>query len=295
MDRVGRPRRLGRAPGGPAAAGEDPAGWADREVAVAGHRVHVRVSAPVDGVLPVVHLHGFAISGTYLMPTARRLAERGRPGIVPDLPGYGRSEPWGRTLGIPALGEVVLGLLDALGLGRVVLLGNSMGCPVALEVAHVAPERVDRIVLASPAGGMYNQPLVRGLWQLGRDAGRESPAMARVAVPDYLRFGPVSTLRLFSELVRFPSLERLVRVPVPALAVIGSRDPMMPPPWRVLEVARLAPEHVTLAVIGGAAHAMNFSHPGELAHVVASWLDGAPIVDDPDEPGLARVLRVPRG
>ena len=42
----------------------------------------------------------------------------------------------------------------------------------------------------------------------------------------------------------------------------------MPPPWRVQEVGRLAPPHVTIAVIEGAAHAMNFSHPGELAHVI---------------------------
>ena len=85
-----------------------------------------------------------------------------------------------------------------------------------------------------------------------------------------------------------------MRTPVPTLAVVGSRDPLMPPPWRVMEVARLAPAHVTLAVIQGAAHAMNFSHPGELAHVIGSWLDGREIVDNPDEPGISRVLQVPR-
>jgi pimeloyl-ACP methyl ester carboxylesterase len=252
------------------------------------------MSDPVPGATPIVHVHGFAISGTYLMPTARRLAARA-PNVVPDLPGYGGSESWGATLGIPALAEALLALLDALDLDRVVLVGNSMGCPVALEVAHVAPERVEGIVLASPAGGMYNQPLSRGLVQLAKDGRREDVTMARVAVPDYLRFGPANALRLFSELVRYPSLERLLRLSVPALAVIGSRDPMMPPPWRVMEVARLAPPHVTLAVIRGAAHAMNFSHPGELAHMIGSWLDGKEIVDDPDEPGLAVTIQVPRG
>ena len=51
-----------------------------------------------------------------------------------------------------------------------------------------------------------------------------------MAVPDYLRFGPVSALRLFSQLTRFPSLERLQHSPVPTLAVLGSRDPLMPGP-----------------------------------------------------------------
>jgi hypothetical protein len=40
---------------------------------------------------------------------------------------------------------------------------------------------------------------------------------------------------------------------------------------------------------------VNFSHPGELAHVIRSWLDGVEIVDDPDQPGLTSVLQLPRG
>jgi pimeloyl-ACP methyl ester carboxylesterase len=170
-----------------------------------------------------------------------------------------------------------------------------MGGPVSLQVAHTAPERVAGIVLASPAGGRHNQPLARALVQLARDVRRESPRLARVVLPDYLRFGPVNALHLFGELVRFPSLERLLRTPVPTLAVVGSRDPLMPPQWRVEEIGRLAPAHLTVVLIEGAAHAMNFSHPGELAHVISSWLDGREITDDPDAPGTARVLQIRRG
>ena len=84
-------------------------------------------------------------------------------------------------------------------------MGNSLGCPISLEVAHAAPERVDRIVLVSPAGGVHNQGLGRAVRQLAIDSARENRRMARVAVPDYLRFGPVNTFHLFSEMTRFPS------------------------------------------------------------------------------------------
>ena len=87
---------------------------------------------------------------------------------------------------------------------------------------------------------------------------------------------------------------RLTHTPVPSLAVLGSLDPLLPPPHRVLEVARMSPDHVTLVVIRGAAHALNYSHPGELAHVITSWLDGEPVTDDPDQPGEARVITVTR-
>ena len=268
--------------------------WRARRVEVEGREVFVRTGPPVPGAVPLVHVHGFAVSGTYLLPTAELLAHRATA-VVPDLPGYGRSEAWGHALGIPALAWALLATLDALDLDRVVLVGNSMGGPVSLEVAHAAPERVAGIVLASPAGGMHNQPFSRALVQLARDAVRESPRMARIAVPDYVRFGPVNALQVFAELVRFPSLERVVRVPVPTLAVIGTHDPLMPPPWRVREVGSLAPPHLTIAVIDGAAHAMNFSHPGELAHAISCWLDGREITDDPDQPGVARVVQVGRG
>ena len=270
-----------------------PGQWTVGRVRVAGRDVYFRRSTGPDAV-PILHLHGFGISGAYLMPTARLLA-RHAVNVVPDLPGYGRSPGRGRTLDIPELAGAVTDLLDALELEQVVLLGNSMGCPIALEVAHAAPERVASMVLVSPAGGVQNQPLPRALVQLARDGVRETPRMARVAVPDYVRFGPVNALRLFHQLTLFPSLERLLSTPAPTLAVLGSRDPLMPGPSRVMEVARMAPEHVTVVVIHGAAHAINFSHPGELANVTSAWLEGRDIVDDPDQPGDARVFPVPRG
>jgi pimeloyl-ACP methyl ester carboxylesterase len=270
------------------------AGWRELRVEVQGRPVFVRMGPVVPGSIPLVHVHGFAVSGSYLLPTARALAHRATT-VVPDLPGYGNSAAWGHALGIASLAWALREVLDALELERVVLVGNSMGGPVSLEVAHSAPERVAGVVLASPAGGMHNQPLSRALVQLARDVSRENPRMVRVVLPDYLHFGPVNGLHLFGELMRFPSLERLLRTPVRTLAVIGTRDPLMPPPWRVRELGRLAPPHLTVAVIEGAAHAMNFSHQGELAHVIACWLDGREITDDPDQPGVARVLQIRRG
>lgn len=268
--------------------------WDEREITVGEHTIFLRKGPEISGTTPIVHVHGFGISGRYLLPTAEILSRRWTT-LIPDMPGYGRSPKPPRALGIPALAGTLIGVLDALEIEKAVLLGNSMGSPVSLEVAHEVPDRVAGVVLVSPAGGVHNQPLSRAIRQLARDTVREKPAMARIAVPDYVNFGPVATFRSFAELVEFPSLERMLRTPVPTLAVIGTRDPLMPHPRRIRELARLSPPHVTLAVIEGAAHAMNFSHAAELAHVVASWLDGVEIVDDPDAEGVTRVLRLPNG
>ena len=268
-------------------------GWEHRTLVVDGRQVFVRVGPDVPGTAPIVHVHGFAISGEYLMPTARLLQGDARQ-FVPDLPGYGRSEKPKRPLDIPTLADTVVRLLDVLEIDKAVFVGNSMGCPISLELADHHTDRVERVVLCAPAGGINNQPLRRAIGQLAVDGVRENPRMAAVAVPDYVKFGPINALRLFAELTRFPSLDRLMSVPVPALGVLGSRDPLLPKRPRVLEVASQLPEHVTIAVITGAAHAVNFSHPGELAHVIRSWLADIPIEDDPTQPGLTSVLEVPR-
>ena len=77
----------------------DRTAWLQGRMTVGGRSLFYRrsVGGEPDGV-PIVHVHGFAISGAYLMPTARLLAGRW-VNVVPDLPGYGRS---GRLTARPA-------------------------------------------------------------------------------------------------------------------------------------------------------------------------------------------------
>jgi pimeloyl-ACP methyl ester carboxylesterase len=175
------------------------------------------------------------------------------------------------------------------------LVGNSMGCPVICEFAYHYPERIDRAILVSPAGGIANQPLLRAIRQLARDGVREPAGMLRVATPDYLRFGIPSTVRMFRALTRYPSLDRLLALQIPTLVVLGDRDPLMPSRERIAEVAAATDNHVLVVVIQGAAHAINFSNPGELANVVRLFMADRPIVDDPRSPGLSRVYEIYRG
>jgi len=267
---------------------------AERWTRIDGVDVFYRESPDAPPDAPVmVHLHGFGLSGRYLLPTAERLAGEYRT-YVPDLPGFGRSWRAPRALDVPGLANAAARFLDDRGVERATLVGNSMGCPVILEFAYHYPERIERAVLVSPAGGIYNQPLRRAVGQLTWDGGREPPRMVRVAAPDYLRFGVPSTFKMFRALTQYPSLARLLELRVPTLVVLGDRDPLMPPATRVQEVANATDNHVLAVQIEGAAHAINFSHPDELAHVIRRFMADRPIVDDPDSPGLAHVEEVHR-
>jgi pimeloyl-ACP methyl ester carboxylesterase len=239
------------------------------------------------GATPIVHVHGFGISGRYLVPTAERLAPF-YPTYVPDLPGYGRSHKPKRTLSIPELADALVAFLDEVGVERAVLLGNSMGCLITIELAHSYPERIDRAILVSPAGGPHNQPLYRGLPQLGHDGWRETKRMLPVAVPDYLRFGLVSSLRLFHAMTRYPTVERVLELELPILLVVGVRDPLVSK--ERMQALAEQKQNLTLVLHTAAAHAINFSHPESLAGLVRAWLDDRPIDGDWAEPGEVVVL-----
>lgn len=70
--------------------------------------------------------------------------------LAVDLPGHGRSPAAGRSVAVRDAAVVVEGLVAALGLGPVVLVGHSMGAAISVLVAAAAPDAVDRLVLLSP-------------------------------------------------------------------------------------------------------------------------------------------------
>ena len=119
---------------------------------------------------PLLMLHGGGPGATGMSNFSRNvpaLAQRFRV-ILPDMPGYGRSskgldrkDPFGE------LARAMLGLLDALGVEKAHLLGNSLGGSCALRLALEAPERADRLVLLGPGGiDTSRRPPTEGLVHL---------------------------------------------------------------------------------------------------------------------------------
>ena len=118
--------------------------------------------------------------------------------------------------------------------------------------------------------------------------------MIAVAAPDYLRFGPLRALRLFTLMTRFPAYERFVTMPVPVMAVIGSEDPLRPPWRRISAVLSQLPSGVRIVLFQGAAHAINYTHPRELAHAIRQFVDDQPIRMEAANPAGVPVLQLLR-
>lgn len=113
---------------------------------VGGVSLHVVEAGPADGA-PVLLLHGFPEFWWGWRHQIGALAGAGRRVIVPDQRGYGLSD---KPDGIGAyrtdrLAADVVGLADALGLGRFALVGHDWGGVVAWTAAALNPGRVDRL------------------------------------------------------------------------------------------------------------------------------------------------------
>src|SRR3954451_3011285 len=100
----------------------------------------------------VVLIHGQLMPRTMHGPLARVMAADGFHVVTVDLLGHGRSDrpedP--KEYSMTAFGDQVVGLLDHLGAERAIVGGTSLGANVGLEVASIAPERVQGLLLEMP-------------------------------------------------------------------------------------------------------------------------------------------------
>lgn len=100
---------------------------------------------------PVVFVHGLGGQWQNWLENLPRVAQERRV-LALDLPGFGLSEMPEERISISGYGRCVESFCDALDLGPVALVGNSMGGFIASEVAIQFPDRVERLALVSAAG-----------------------------------------------------------------------------------------------------------------------------------------------
>ncbi len=255
-----------------------------RTIPIGGTTMHGRHGGPPDdgGRLPVALVHGFGMSGTYLLPTARRLA-RARTVWVPDLPGHGRSGTPPAPLDVPGLAAALVAWLDAVGVRRAVLLGNSMGAQVVAEAARGRPGLAAALVLVGPTFDPRH-PSVPGLaLRVLADVPRERPSLVPIVLRDYLRMGPRRLWREFVAMRAHPMCEALGAAATPTLVVRGAHDPLASDAW-CRSLAAAAGDGV-VAVVPGAGHAVNHSDAGSLADRIERFL--AERVEGPAAGGAA--------
>jgi poly(3-hydroxyoctanoate) depolymerase len=218
------------------------------------------------------------------------------PGVVrtitADAPGTGGSDPYRLPRRMRGLAGTMDRMLDALGYGTVDVLGVSFGGVLAQQLAHQAPHRVRRLVLAATGVGLGGVPASpRVLLALATPR--------RYTQPDYFRriagdiYGGAARrdpdAALHGSLARFTkapstrgylaqlyaiagwtSLPWLHRLPQPTLVISGDDDPIVPlANGRML--SRLIPDS-RLRIVRGGGHLFLLEEPARIAALVTDFL-----------------------
>ncbi|MEV4345066.1 alpha/beta hydrolase [Actinoplanes sp. NPDC049596] len=234
---------------------------------VRGLRIHDMTAAEATG-LPVVFVHGLAVSHRYLLPAGRALAAR-HPVFVPDLPGFGLSGKPPRAYDVGEHAETLAVWLGERGVGPCCLVGHSFGVEVAARLAARHPAAVAALVLAGPTTDPRARSR-RGL--IGRwlaDTLVEAPWQAPILARDIVDAKPWRVLATVGHSVHNEVEKDLLRLPAPPLVLGGELDTVAPLSWRTAVAEMTGGTSVT---IPGAAHNVLTTSPRRSATAIAAYL-----------------------
>ncbi|MDO9380800.1 MAG: alpha/beta hydrolase [Nocardioidaceae bacterium] len=241
----------------------------------------------------LVLLHAFPLSSSTWDRLLPELDE-GRRVVLVDLPGLGRSAvPEGEPTMARAR-DLVLALLDDLGIERAVLMGVSTGGYVALAVAARAPERLAGLVLGSTStrriapdvpqdrrdtadrveqdGGTAS---VRGSADdgLGATAHREQPGLVDLLRGIIDAADPRGVAWMARAIAsRDDTTQALADLDRPVLLLFGAEDEGTPPVrGEEMRDARGAASDTELVVLDGTGHLTALEQPVRVASVLGPW------------------------
>ena len=266
--------------------------------------------ADVDGPLawreqgrgdPVVFLHGLGGSRTSWAPQLEGLSADFRC-LAWDMPGYGASAP-ADPLTFASTADAAARLLDAAGIGRAHLVGESFGGMHALHTALRHPDRVNRLVLANTSAAFgvdgtdaeawkasrlnpldsgatpadMAEPVLAGL--VGPGIGAEAMAMRTAA---FARI-PASGLRAAVRCLPDHDVRaRLHEIAAPALVVAGELDAETPVAYSQALADGLA--DAELVVLEGVGHLAASEAPEAFNSLVRRFLASSPGRPAPGRP-----------
>lgn len=240
---------------------------------------------------PIVMLPGLGDLRSQYRFLAPKLRSDGFRTVTADLRGHGGSSVGWPDYGAEAAGEDLVALLEQIGGGPAVVVGNSFGAAPAVWAATERPDLVAGLVLIGPFVRDHGMPAwqrlgirvaTTGPWKVrawdayytslhkgGTPADHDEHRRAirsNLAQPG--RFDAVRAMMLRSD----AAIEtRLPRVADPVLVVMGSADPDFPDP--AAEARTIADATGGRAVmIEGAGHYPHVERPDDAYAAIASFL-----------------------
>jgi len=249
-------------------------------------------SGPANGATFVLS-HSLFFDHTMFEPLTALLLDAGHRVVAYDHRGQGASSPASlERQSMDELTDDAAGLIEALGLGRVHFLGNSMGGFVALRLAARRPDLLLSVVAAGSSAEEEHQleafaPLVEALGQIGTRPLLDTLMHVMFGDTSLANGGPVVehwrtqmaalplAIAASADRVIYRSsiVDELAGCRVPVLAISGAEDHAYAPPISDQNIARATGG--TYRQVEGAGHTVSLEQPetvmGHLAEHLAAF------------------------
>jgi pimeloyl-ACP methyl ester carboxylesterase len=230
-----------------------------------------KVSYHVQGTgSPVILIHGLSGSSKWWQRNIHALSSNHEVYVL-DLPGYGATRRKGKSLSLADGVRWLELFISTLHLGKVSLLGHSMGGYMALTFTAAHPEKVDRLVLVAPIGFETKKMLVAYLFPLLKIALYTHPRFFPILLLDAVKAGPRTLLRAAREVAAQDMRIETDLVFVPSLLVWGKNDTLVP--VRIGRLLQRAIPDSRLVVLERAGHVPMFDQPDAFNAAVIDFLD----------------------
>lgn len=155
--------------------------------------------------------------------------------------------------------------------GPAVVVANSFGCQIAIELALRHPEAVRRLVLTSPVVAPQSRSISAVVVRFAVAMRHEPVRFLGIMLVDTLRGWPRKGPANLRALLAYPIEDRAGRLAVPTVVVRGSRDALVPATF-ARRLAHVIPCGCYVEV--AAAHALTYDAPQAITRLVLA--DGAP-------------------
>jgi len=251
---------------------------------------HVIVSGAPDAP-PLILLPSFAGTATSWRLNVEDLSAHYRTFAVDVIGQPGKSLASRRLADRHDYAGWLADVMDGLGVPRASLVGCSFGGFVALNQASQTPERVERVVLISPAGVFGSQywrlfyamrirtPVVRLLRRLRRD--KRAPSMTDLVrrpprdVKWAALMGVTMSERAEVSVINPPVFSRaeLRAIAAPTLLLIGSQETLYKP-QATLALARRRMPRLATAIVPDADHIAAMAQPDDVDARILRFLRG---------------------
>ena len=253
----------------------------------------------------LILIHGLASNAGFWRYVIPELSSEYRV-IAVDLPGYGKSDKGDFEYGMKFYADQIIALMDELEIEKANIAGHSMGGQIAITFALNYANRLDKLVLVSPAGVESFKPgeadwlrnvfriddlvntseeavrvnLNRNFYEWSSDYEWMVEERVRMARGKDMREFSYAVIQCVGAMLDEPTSERLSEIESETLIIHGQNDGLIPNPflhpgftWKVFEKGVQQMPNATRVEIPKTGHLLQIESPDAFNRALLEFLD----------------------